>query len=41
MERIRVILWVVVLVFVSPAFSRAGMDLWNAEDYNIELEERS
>ena len=40
MERIKVILGVAVLVFIFPAFSWAGMDLWNAEDYNLELEER-
>ena len=40
MERMKVILGVVVLVFVFPAFSWAQFDLWNAEDYNIELEGR-
>ena len=38
MERMKVILGVVVLVFVFPAFSWAQFDLWNAEDYNIDLE---
>ncbi len=37
MERMKVILGVVVLVFFCPVFSWAEFDLWNAENYNIEL----
>jgi hypothetical protein len=40
MERIKVILGLLVLVFIWPAFSWAKSDLWNAEDYNLELEGR-
>jgi hypothetical protein len=40
MERMKIILGVVVLVFIFPAFSWAQFDLWNAEGYNIELEGR-
>lgn len=41
MKTMKVILGVLVLVFLSPAFSRAEViDLWNAEDYNLQLEGR-
>lgn len=40
MERMKVILGALVLVFLCPASSWAQFDLWNAENYNIELEGR-
>jgi hypothetical protein len=40
MKRMRVILGVLMFVFTWPAFSWAQIDLWNTENYNLELEGR-
>jgi len=40
MKGMKFILGALVLVFISPAFSWGEFDLWNAEDFNLELEGR-